>query len=559
MFKKNFISVLLTVALGLIPFSIALGAPGDLDTATFNAPYGYFTYGGSNDFSYAVAIQSDGKMVVAGMSYNGINCKVLVMRLNSNGTLDSTFGTGGIVMYDCGNDCYGLALAIQSDGKIVATGGMFNGANYEVMVIRLNIDGSLDNTFGTGGVVTYDSGKDDDSYAVALQSDGKIVIVGDHFNGTNYDVLVMRLNNNGTLDNTFGTGGVVIYDSGGDDFGNAVTIQSDGKIVVTGDRYNGIKDYVLVLRLNSSGILDNTFGTGGIFTYNSENNSYGWAVAIQSDAKMVVTGIRDNVTNCDILVLRLNSNGILDNTFGTGGVVTYNSGNDNYAFAMAIQSDSKIVVTGFRYNGANYDVLVMRLDSSGTLDNTFGSGGIVTYNSGNDSYSFGVAIQTDGKIVVEGGNKNGINDEVLVLRLIGDDPPAPQLVTISASMQISPSSKSTALPAGSIAGNSGTIAPPTVKYDLVVTYNVKNKEKKNSKASTLKFYLSKDPYLSADDIYVGDETIPSIGSDKALSKSKAFQVTISNSNTWYIIGVLDNKTKSSLVTLQSSTAPSPKR
>jgi uncharacterized delta-60 repeat protein len=182
------IPVLLTMMLG-----IAYAAPGDLDT-TFGTN-GVATYDSGNvDHGWTVLLQPDGKIVVPGVTFNGTDGDVLVLRYNSDGTLDTTFGTNGVATYDSGNVDHAWWTAIlQPDGKIVVPGVTFNGTDDDVLVLRYNSDGTLDTTFGTNGVATYDSGNVDEGRTAILQPDGKIVVPGVTFNGTDYDLLVVRL------------------------------------------------------------------------------------------------------------------------------------------------------------------------------------------------------------------------------------------------------------------------------------------------------------------------------------------------------------------------------
>jgi uncharacterized delta-60 repeat protein len=270
-------------------------ASGDVDT-TFDPPNGFLTYdGGFDDYNWGVAIQTDGKIVVAGESGNGVDSDLLVLRYNADGSLDGGFGTGGVVTYDSGRGDAGLALTIQSDGKIVVAGGSNNGTDHDVLVLRYNADGSLDGGFGAGGVVTRDCGPYAFGWAVAIQSDGKIVVTGECYTAPVHmvDFLVLRYNTDGSPDNSFDGDGLVGHDTaGGDDAGLAVGIQSDGKIDAAGLRYNGTDDDVGVERLNTDGSRDAGFGTGFglIFDAGSVQGDSGWGVAIQSDGKIVVTG-----------------------------------------------------------------------------------------------------------------------------------------------------------------------------------------------------------------------------------------------------------------------------
>jgi uncharacterized delta-60 repeat protein/uncharacterized repeat protein (TIGR01451 family) len=235
---------------------------------------------GDNEWGSAVAIQSDGKIVAVG----GTDGDFAISRYEGDGSLDSTFGVSGTVTTDFGGFDYGQAVAIQSDGKIVAVGG----ADGDFAIARYEDDGSLDSTFGINGIKTTYSGGPDGGNAVAIQSDGRIVVAGD----AGGDFGVVRYNDEGDLDSTFGIGGVVKTDFGASDGASAIGIQTDGKIVVAGtidDPYSTDSD-MGVVRYNSDGNLDSTFGISGMVTTDLGGSDAGRAVAIQSDGKIVVVG-----------------------------------------------------------------------------------------------------------------------------------------------------------------------------------------------------------------------------------------------------------------------------
>lgn len=404
---------------------LLLAADGDLDTS-FNSPNGYALYNDWNKDSYVGAsIQTDGKIIVSS-GINGVtDVDAVVLRYTSSGKPDSDFGTNGVATYDggSGDDC-GRLVALQANGRIVVTGYTHNGTDVDVLTMRYNSDGTHDSTFGTNGVVTYDSGnKDDYGRAVGIQADGKIVVTARRSDASTSVAVILRYNGDGTLDSTFGTNGVVTYEGGhGNDGFRGVVIQTDGKIVVSGYTKTSTGFDVLTVRYDTDGTLDSSFGTNGVATYDGGHGDDGArGVVIQADGKIVVSGGIYNGTDLDILVLRYNSNGILDNTFGTNGVVTYDSGSGNdRGRRLAIQGGNKIIVTGRSYNGTDYDLLVLRYNANGIPDNTFGTNGVVTVNIGEgDDYGEGVVIQADGKIVISGGSHNGTDYDIMVLRLIG--------------------------------------------------------------------------------------------------------------------------------------------
>src|SRR4051795_10172574 len=208
--------------------------------------------------------------------------------------LDTTFGTGGKVATGLNLNNAGTKLALQSDGKTVVVGGNTNG---DFVVARYNTDGTPDNTFGTTGVVTTDFGSADNASGVAIAQDGTIIVAGT--SGADF-ALAAYNSSDGTLNSSFGTGGKVTTDFGGTDSCKGVALQSDGKIVAVGSSTSVITlDYALA-RYDTDGSLDNTFGTGGIVTtdFNGLADEAN-AVAIQSDGKIVACG-----TSTDLLQTR---------------------------------------------------------------------------------------------------------------------------------------------------------------------------------------------------------------------------------------------------------------
>jgi len=168
------------------------------------------------------------------------------VRYNANGSLDTSFGTGGIVTTPIGNSNDASALGIQSDGKIVVAGGSSNGSNYDFALVRYNTNGSLDTSFGTGGIVNTPVGSSNDyARTLGIQSDGKIVAAGDSSNGSKNDFALVRYNANGSLDTSFGTGGIVTTPVGSSGGAYALAIQSDGKIVAAGSSNGSTYDLPL--------------------------------------------------------------------------------------------------------------------------------------------------------------------------------------------------------------------------------------------------------------------------------------------------------------------------
>ena len=218
----------------------------------------------------------------------------------------------------------GRSVTVQADGKVLVAGYSHNGTDFDFALTRYNADGSLDTSFGSGGMVTTAIGAGlDAAYSVTVQTDGKILVAGESHNGTDKDFALVRYNTAGTLDASFGTGGVVTTAIGaGDDSAQSVTVQTDGKVVVAGNSHNGSDFDFALARYNSDGSLDTSFGTGGKVTTDIGSTlESGQSVTVQPDGKVVVGGYHHNGANLDFALMRYNTDGSLDTGFGTGGTV----------------------------------------------------------------------------------------------------------------------------------------------------------------------------------------------------------------------------------------------
>ncbi|MFN6130640.1 MAG: beta strand repeat-containing protein, partial [Planctomycetota bacterium] len=376
------------------------------DTPTFLSGDGIVTteIGPSIDSARSVTVQPDGKILVGGSSHNGSNHDFALVRYNADGSLDTSFGTGGKVTTAIGTGSdIGGSVTIQPDGKIVVGGTARIGSTDDFALVRYNADGTLDTSFGTGGMVTTAIGTSTDfGYSVTIQPDGKIVVAGYARIGSTDDFALVRYNANGTLDTSFGTGGKVTTAIGTSvDWGRSVTIQPDGKIVVGGyATIGGTADFAL-MRYNANGSLDTSFGTGGkVTTAIGTSTDRGDSVTVQPDGKVLVGGYAFIAGTQDFALVRYNADGSLDATFGTGGKVTTDIGtSDDQGYSVTIQPDGKIVVAGT----TTEEFALARYNADGTFDTTFGSGGIVTTRVGwNTSIAYSVTLQSDGKIVVSG-------------------------------------------------------------------------------------------------------------------------------------------------------------
>jgi uncharacterized delta-60 repeat protein len=436
------------ILLILLP-ATAVGQSGTLDITFGTGGIVTTSVVSGTDGANEVVMQSDGKMVVVGYSWGNY----ALLRYNSNGTLDNTFGTAGSVTTNVGGSNQGAkSVALQNDGKIVVAGTTGGWPDHDFAVARYNINGTLDNSFGTGGIVSTPVGTGTDiCHSVIIQSDGKIVIGGYYRNGSggsDNDFALIRYNTNGTLDNTFGTGGLVTTAIGSlNDRIRSMAIQTDGRIVVAGFSNMGTEGYEFSLaRYNTDGTLDNTFGAGGWVTTDiiPNSNDYAESIMLQSDGKIIAAGY--SYAGGFVSLVRYNVNGSLDNTFGTNGMVSsvFGAAYEN-DYAAVLQSDDKIVMTGYcNPNNTNSDFGMIRYNNNGTLDNSFGTGGIVNTPIGiGDDIAEAVAIQSDGKIVLAGTSYNGTDVDFAVARYDVNSTGISTIVGKGSEINISPNPFST--------------------------------------------------------------------------------------------------------------------
>jgi uncharacterized delta-60 repeat protein len=402
--------------------------PGSLDTS-FNAPDGFVRFNSAannKDRAVDVAVQPDGKIVVLGYSNTSTNEDLLLARYNPDGSMDESFGTNGLVLYNGGGNDRGLGLALQDDGKILATGYTTATGQRNVLVLRYTVNGTPDTTFGTGGVVTYSSpgSGTDIGFGIAVAPDGGILVTGESANMTNQDALVLRYTPDGSLDTRFGAGSAVTFGRAGLDRGFAIAARPDGKVLVAGSTMVTGKDDVLLFRLTQEGMVDKTFGQQGSVTYSGggDYSDYGDCITLGADGTILVSGATSNGRAFDVLLLRYTQDGTPDSTFGKGGVAVFGDAGDRdeYGYAHAVQQDGRIVLTGYAKNSTYDDVLVMRFDPAGQPDKTFGTGGRVTWNGpgNNTDYGQGIALQPDGRILVVGFSNNGVNEDMLLMRFL---------------------------------------------------------------------------------------------------------------------------------------------
>jgi uncharacterized delta-60 repeat protein len=410
---------------------------GDLDTSFDTDGKQTVSFGGT-DQGRAIVVDGSGRVVVAGYtSRGGTGYDFAVARLTSAGALDTNFDGDGTQTVDFGGDDRAYALALDASGNIVVvggSGGVGAGFSNNIAVARLTSAGDLDTNFDTDGRATVGIFGQDEAHGVAIQSDGKIVVVGTGYNGGHRDFVVARFNTDGSLDTGFDTDGKFNdgFGGGNNDWGEAVVIQSDQKIVVGG--YANVGGYKFaVLRLNTDGTLDTDFDTDGkqLIDFGGVGDE-AHALALDGSGNVLIAGFTSAGagSTVDFAVARLTSAGALDTNFDTDGKQTVDFGTTtDRAYAMALDGSGRIVLAG---NTGN-DFGVARLTSSGVLDTGFSTDGLVSVDFGGSESTPGMTLDADGDVLLAGYTTNGaeVTHDFAVARLLGTPLP-PSTPTLSA-------------------------------------------------------------------------------------------------------------------------------
>ncbi len=391
---------------------------GTLDSDFNGSGKAFAPHGAGSHFALAVALQADGKIVVAGSCTNGALLDFCAVRYSPFGILDSSFNGTGKITTRIGNGEDRVAgAAIQRDGKILLSGYCINSGVSRFCAARYNgNDGSLDNSFNGSGTVSTGIGSGDDrATALAVQPDGGILLAGYCANGGNLDFCALRYTPEGLLDSSFNDAGSVITPIGSDaDQANAMALQPDGKILVAGQCTAGSVDGFCGLRYTTSGALDSSFnGNGKVFVVVPGAKNRANAVTVQPDGKIVLGGTCASASLGSFCLTRLLSVGQVDKSFGVNGtVVTSVTNGEAIGNALALQPDGKILLVGTCNAGAaaaGIDFCAARYiggptNSPGTLDVAWGSSGrlIATLFGGRSAIAHAVAQVSGEKVVVAG-------------------------------------------------------------------------------------------------------------------------------------------------------------
>ncbi len=429
--SKDLTSLFIIITL-MIPHAVSAQTDGSIDESFGDAGTVVTQFGNGYDRSAGLIVQPDQKIVIAGSARIDGDYKATLIRFNTDGTYDNSFGNAGIAnSSEFGNySNQSRPLTIQPDGKLihVCVTGVYG--EYNFLVSRFNTDGTLDTDFnGSGTVEKSVFSGDDYANSIALQPDGKIIVVGmGEPIGDFFNMVAIRLNADGSMDNSFNGNGIfTTYMGDADSYIFDVTVQPNGKILLLCEQYvSGTTTDPVLIRLNADGSYDTSFGDNGIAKFIISNGfDYVTQFALQPDGKVLVVGNTAAGNYYDVFILRVGDTGAPDNTFGTAGIViSHVSDNKNWAESIMLADDGKILVGGYYTNETTLDNdgMVLRFTPDGFPDPTFGDNGVATI----DAYDYrieNIELQADQKIVVSGWYYSGsVNSyEFAVSRLLSED------------------------------------------------------------------------------------------------------------------------------------------
>ncbi|MEY3398211.1 MAG: hypothetical protein RL220_805 [Bacteroidota bacterium] len=390
------------IALALTVTSLSCAA--QLDVSFGNSGIVITDFEISNDQAYCVTTDNQGRILTAGSSDAEGGIGFGIVRYLENGQPDPEFGVNGFAVFVPGSTAaLAYDITTYADNRIILC-GMIDG---QFGAMRLSEDGSPDNNFGENGVTIIDlPGFIDRAEAVEIDSNGKIVIAGYSGDIGSNDFAVVRLNEDGSVDESFGNNGSAIVPVlEENDEAKGMAIQADGKILLAGSSYNGLQTDLAVVRFNTDGSLDETFSGDGKMTFDL-GSSYDAVndIIVQPDGKILLAGESWFWPNFAMLVARLNPDGNFDNGFGNAGIsLSAFSQFTSPANCIELQTDGKIIAAGYVMLATEYDFALVRLMADGSPDNSFGTDGKVVTHPG-DSYDQinASVMQSDGKLVVAG-------------------------------------------------------------------------------------------------------------------------------------------------------------
>jgi uncharacterized delta-60 repeat protein len=489
--KLYFYSIIYIISFNA--FSQNWGLDQDFNTVGYNATNIIVN---GDDNAKCLAIQNDGKILTAGIGLS-------IVRHNSNGTLDTSFnGIGYTLPYGNNTSLNEInQILIKPDNKILVIGTIYTSRHF-LYLAQYNSNGSLDTTFGSGGRKNVDIGSVV-YFSVEnalLTTDDKILICSNSY-VSNGNFALIRCNNTGSLDTTFGNTGIITVDGNDSDGTGKIIMRSDGKILLSGNSNSNpisgsFRQHVLML-FNQDGTFDTSFGNNGkVFTtFNVNNTQIIQSVILLDNNKIIIGGcIQESLSNqLDFFLSKFNSDGTIDTTFGDNGksIIDFNEFHDSqssndFIFKLVFQNDGKIIATGYTSSVVTNEnkFALARLTSSGVLDSTFGTNGkIVAPIYGFNDVIYDANIQNDGKIVVCGSTKiNSLDRTYVAARFTPNSTLAtPNIIDSDTQIQIYPNPVKDIITINSLAIQNWN------DVSSISIYNVDGKELKKIKSADYKY------------------------------------------------------------------------
>jgi uncharacterized delta-60 repeat protein len=443
---KTFYSLLL-LALCLVFRHSATAQDGTLDTSFDTDGISLAisdTALAATDRAFGIAMQSDGRLLVCGDAVNGVNGRFFLMRFNTNGSLDNTFGTNGVLRGFIGasTSTTGSVVRLLSSGKILLGGTTTVAGEQRWYVTRLNPDGSTDTTFGISGIrlIDFDAAATVSQQLtdMKVRSDGKICLSGNYSTNVNRIWALARLNEDGSFDNSFSSDGLYGIPSAIVSGSlNEIVLTPDQKILTTGRIAIAGAWYPGIIRITNNGLVDSTFSGDGVEWYTIPGllASEAFGIEISPNRTITLAGTARSIlagnNNDNIFVLKVNKNGGLVNSFGTAGIASFDlvGSLQDQGFQLKILNDNKIVVAGANLRNSaasSRDLTVIRLNSNGTLDNTYGTLAGRTFVDGGstqEDFGYNLFIRPNGKQVAVGQASANNKITAMVVQLNGTTAP----------------------------------------------------------------------------------------------------------------------------------------
>jgi len=421
----------------VVLISLVHGAEGSLDNSFGTQGVVLTDFSDRDDLGRGIALHSDGRVFVVGEVYNGSDYDFGLAGYTAEGDLD--YGCAGTATTGIGSESEDKAtsIAIDSKGRIIVAGYTDANGTQDFALVRYLAEGGKDSTFGRYGKrVIVNTATHGYAQSVAIYTFDKIVVAGhrDDIYSKRKSYVMYLLNEDGTADTNFGPygSGAVITQIGNNDYAKDIAIQGNGYIVLAGYSEIGAYDQKVfsLARYLRNGTLDNNFGNAGtVLTAIGSNGDQGKSVAIQPDSKIVVAGCSKDWLNDNFAVVRYEYNGIPDKTFGNNGKVTTIIGSESScAEDVTILSDGKILVTGYSYEGTRKVFTVVRYNTDGSLDNAFdGDGKVITAVGSGDAKAFGTVVLDDGSIIAAGYAENTCTKDFALVKYMGKNAMMPAI------------------------------------------------------------------------------------------------------------------------------------